>query len=147
MRVRGTRGNRSRATAPAALWQRGRASATAFSTTLMDNQLLAHKEILDNLFVELDKVADELSSTTSLLEWETFRALVLEYLNEVKVGYRLRRQAAWDLQGNQRLLVLVEAADKELVELGMAFIERQDDNLAFLARVKRLKGLLLDMKS
>jgi uncharacterized protein YaaR (DUF327 family) len=114
---------------------------------LVDNQLAAHREALDTLFAELDRAADELSSTTSLLEWEAFRALVLDYLNEVKVGYRLRRQVAWDLQGNQRLLVLVEAANEELVELGTAFIQQHNDNLAFLARVKRLKGLLLDMKS
>lgn len=147
MRVRGTRGNRSRATAPAAPWQTGRASATAFSAALSNSQLAAHNELLNELFIELDQAANGLSATTSLVEWEAFRALVLNYLNEVKAGYRLRKQAAWDPRGNQRLLVLIDAADQELVELGMAFIERQNDNFAFLNRVKRLKGLLLDMKS
>lgn len=147
MRVRGTRGNRSRATAPAAPWQTGRAPATAFSTTLINSQLAAHNELLAELFAELDLAANGLSGTTSLVEWEAFRALVLSYLSEVKAGYRLRKQAAWDPQGNQRLLVLIEAANQQLIELGMIFIEQQNDNLAFLNRVKRLKGLLLDMKS
>lgn len=147
MRVRGTRGNRSRATAPVAPWQTGRAPATAFSATLNNTQLSAHNELLNDLFVELEQAANGLSATASLLEWESFRALVVNYLNEVKAGYRLRRQAAWDREGNQRLLVLIDAANHELVELGIAFLERQDDNLAFLARVKRLKGLLLDMRS
>ncbi len=147
MRVRGTRGNRSRATAPAAPWQTGRAPATAFSATLSSSQLAAHNALLNELYTELEQAADKLSPTTSLIEWEAFRALVLDYLNEVKAGYRLRKQAAWDPRGNQRLLVLVDAVDQELVELGTMFIEQQNDNFAFLNRVKRLKGLLLDMKS
>lgn len=145
MRVRETRGNRSRATA--APWQAGRAPATAFSTTLQQSQLIAHNELLHGLFLEVEQAANSLSRTTPLLEWEAFRTLVTDYLSEVKAGYQLRREAAWDREGNQRLLVLIDAANQELVELGIAFIERQDDNLAFLARVKRLTGLLLDMKS
>lgn len=147
MRVRETRGNRSRATAPAASWQTGRAPATAFSATLQQSQLAAHNELLHGLLLEVERAANGLSRTTPLLEWEAFRALVTDYLNEVKAGYQLRREAAWDREGNQRLLVLIDAANQELVELGITFIERQDDNLAFLARVKRLTGLLLDMKS
>ncbi len=147
MKVRRTRENRSRATAPTARLQSGRAPATAFSTALRNSQLAAHQELLNRLYREVEQAANRLTATSSLLEWEAFRALVINYLNEVKAGFRLRKQAAWDKQGNQRLLVLIDAANQELVELGMAFLERQTDHLAFLARVKRLKGLLLDMKS
>lgn len=146
MRVRRTQGNRSRATAPTARWQSGRAPATAFSEALRNSELAAHQELLSWLYGEVEQAADRLSATSSLLEWEAFRDLVINYLNEVKAGFRLRKQAAWDRQGNQRLLVLIDAANQELVELGIAFLQRQTDHLAFLARLKRLKGLLLDMK-
>jgi len=114
---------------------------------LTDYRLAEHQAVLDKLFVKLEAMMEVISTTTSLLEWEKFRSLVLAYLEEVKNGYRLRKQIAWDPRGNQKLLVLVEAANQELVELGLAFLERADDNLRFLARLKRLKGLLLDMRS
>lgn len=147
MRVRSTRIDRSRATVAAASLQAGRAPATAFSQALLDRQLAAHQAMLKDLCAALEAQADHLSATTSLLEWETFRTSVLAYLQEVQSGYSLRKQAAWDPEGNQRLLVLVDATNQELIELGMAFIEKQNDNWAFLARVKRLKGLLIDLKS
>lgn len=145
MRVRRTRGGGSRATVSAS-GQRA-ASATSFSHVMHARQLEAHQKQLEELYSRLEVLADSMSATTPLQDWENFRSLVYAHLNEVKAGYYLRKELAWDLRGNKRLLVLIEIVDRELVELGLSFIERQDDNLAFLARVKRLKGLLLDLKS
>lgn len=147
MKISRTRGDRSRVTAPAESWQAGRAPATAFSDALMAQQGAMHAELLDAMYDTLAVMADELDTTSPLLQWEAFRDLVLEYLAEVKNGYRLKKRTVWDQRGNQRLLVLVEEANEELVSLGIAFLQREGDKLQFLARVKRLKGLLLDMKS
>ena len=147
MRIKGPKKARGRAIQPAAVRPTGGGSATGFLSTLQKRQADDHEARLEQLYDKLVTSSQEISLNASLLTWESFRTSARDYLNEVRGAFKLRREVLLDREGNQRLVVLVDVADRELAELGEAFMKKEGDNLAFLAKVKRLLGLLLDMKS
>jgi uncharacterized protein YaaR (DUF327 family) len=47
--------------------------------------------------------------------------------------------------GKKKSLLLVKTIDTELAALAEEFVKRQTNLLAFMARLDRIRGLLLDM--
>jgi uncharacterized protein YaaR (DUF327 family) len=102
---------------------------------------------LDKLYQQAVALAERISLASPLSEWEDFRQSVAAYLSEVRKSFQMKRSQVWDRRGNQRLLLLVEKADQELVELSLEFLNQTQTDLDFLERLKKLKGLLLDIRS
>lgn len=147
MRVPASGRNSSRATVSASR-QGGGAPAIPFSDLLQTereaDQLRAR---LDKLYQQAVALAERISLASPLSEWEDFRQSVAAYLSEVRKSFQMKRSQVWDRRGNQRLLLLVEKADQELVELSLEFLNQTQTDLDFLERLKKLKGLLLDIRS
>lgn len=147
MKVPPSRQNGSRAAVPASSGQAGKAPAIPFSAYLQGEGEALRKARLDKLHQDLMAMAERLSLASPLSEWESFRQGVAAYLAEVKKHYLSRRSRIPDRAGNQRLLVLIEQADQELSALSLEFLSSAQDDLDVLARLKRLTGLLLDIRS
>lgn len=147
MKVSASRRNSSRATALASSRQAGGAPAIPFSRMLQSEEESLFRARLDKLYHEVLELADRLAFSSPLSEWESFRQGVASYLAEVRKSFRLRRAQVWDSFGNQRLLLLVEQADQELIALSLDFLSEAKNDLQFLERIKKLKGLLLDIRS
>lgn len=148
LRVSENRGSRSRTGVPAATTQSGKPPAIPFSRALQAEQQTLLGQQLDKLWKIIEDQSSNLSLSSPLADWETYRQAVRDYLKTIKENsYCLRREQSWDRSGNQKVLMLVDEADQELVALGTEFLKREADNLQFLERIKRLKGMLLDMRS
>lgn len=146
MKVPATGRNRSRATA-SALKQPGGAPAIPFSALLQNEQESQLRVKLDKLYQQVMDLAEQISLSSPLSEWDEFRQVVAEFLLEVRKSFQLKRSQVWDHYGNHRLLLLVEQADRELVALGLDFLNQAQGDLQFLERLKRLKGMLIDIRS
>ncbi len=148
LRVSANREGRSRTGVPAANMQPGKPPAIPFSQALQSERHHLLAQELDKLWVIIEEQGSSLTRSSPFEQWERYRQAVRDYLTAIKENcYCMRREQIWDRSGSQKLLLLVEEADKELLAVGNAFLEKQGNNLLFLARIQRLKGMLLDMRS
>lgn len=124
------------------------AASMSFASKLSTTQEAMARDALKTLYLEIESLSGSLSLGSPLTEWERYRQMVVRYLDEIKKHcFSLRRNRFWDNIGNQRSLLLIEKIDEELLALNEIFLTQEGGNLAFLARMERLKGLLFDLRT
>lgn len=122
-----------------------RSDGPQFGTSL---KLAQGRGRLVDLLQQIDQAGASLANRRTVYELKTYRELVGAFLKEVQAqAYTLQRDMEWDHHTwEQRTLVTVRTVNDELDQLAQQVLSREEDNLAILARVGEIKGLLLDLQ-
>lgn len=118
-----------------------------FKFTLISN--IEEKDLQDKLKVmmeEIGKLGDRIKKHTDVKDMKKYRELVKGFLNEiVNRSHEFSRENFLDRRGRHRVYGIVRLVDKNLDELAAELIKDEKDNLAILAKVDEIRGLLLDI--
>lgn len=118
-----------------------------FKFTLISN--IEEKDLQGKLKVmmeEIGKLGDRIKKHTDVKDMKRYRELVKGFLNEiVNRSHEFSRENFLDRRGRHRVYGIIRLVDKNLDELAAELIKDEKDNLAILAKVDEIRGLLLDI--
>lgn len=106
------------------------------------------KEKLENLLRDISEQGKKLGENLNIRELKRYKELVRSFLHEaVDKMYRLQEEAGWDRRGRHKIYTVVKTVDRELENLTGLMLAEQKDQVAVLAKIDEIRGMLLDLYS
>jgi len=132
-----------RGTEPKGVEETGNSS---FRRTLTDLSSENYSARLKAMKEAIDKQGDRLGERVDVKEFEIYRKLIREFLDEiVSNGYTFTREDAYAARGRHRYIATVKVVNERLDELGKEVMKEQSDKIEILNKVGDIRGLLLDL--
>ena len=101
---------------------------------------------LNGLMEEITMQGDRLSKKRDIRDMKKYRGLIKEFLNEiVNRSHQFSRENFLDRRGRHRVYGIIRLVDEKLDELAQELVKDEKDNLAILAKIGEIRGLLLDI--
>lgn len=101
---------------------------------------------LSGLMEEITMQGERLSKKRDIRDMKKYRGLIKEFMNEIiNRSHEFSRENFLDRRGRHRVYGIVRLIDEKLDELAQELVKDEKDNLAILAKIGEIRGLLLDI--
>lgn len=101
---------------------------------------------LNGLMEEITMQGERLSKKRDIRDMKKYRGLIKEFMNEIiNRSHEFSRENFLDRRGRHRVYGIVRLIDEKLDELAQELVKDEKDNLAILAKIGEIRGLLLDI--
>ena len=101
---------------------------------------------LSGLMEEITMQGDRLAKKRDIRDMKKYRGLIKEFMNEiVNRSHQFSRENFLDRRGRHRVYGIIRMIDQTLDELAQELVKDEKDNLAILAKIGEIRGLLLDI--
>ena len=101
---------------------------------------------LNTLMEEITMQGDKLAKKRDIRDMKKYRGLIKEFMNEiVNRSHQFSRENFLDRRGRHRVYGIIRRIDQTLDELAQELVKDEKDNLAILAKIGEIRGLLLDI--
>ena len=104
------------------------------------------QEKLTTLMTEITAQGELIGKKKDIRDMRKYRSLIKEFMNEI-VGrsHRFSRENFLDRKGRHRVYGIIRLVDSGLDELARELCKDEQDNMAILAKIGEIRGLLLDI--
>lgn len=104
------------------------------------------QEKLTTLMTEISEQGEKISKKKDIRDMKKYRGLIKEFLNEVvNRSHEFSRENFLDRKGRHRVYGIIKVVDSTLDELAQELCKEEKDNMAILAKIGEIRGLLLDI--
>lgn len=104
------------------------------------------QEKLTGLMVEISSQGEKISKKKDISDMKKYRSLIKEFMNEiVNRSHEFSRENFLDRKGRHRVYGIVKLVDENLDALAQELCKEEKDNMAVLAKIGEIRGLLLDL--
>ena len=101
---------------------------------------------LSTLMEEITMQGDRLAKKRDIRDMKKYRGLIKEFMNEIiNRSHQFSRENFLDRRGRHRVYGIIRLMDQTLDELAQELVKDEKDNLAILAKIGEIRGLLLDI--
>ena len=101
---------------------------------------------LNTLMEDITMQGDKLAKKRDIRDMKKYRGLIKEFMNEiVNRSHQFSRENFLDRRGRHRVYGIIRRIDETLDELAQELVKDEKDNLAILAKIGEIRGLLLDI--
>ena len=101
---------------------------------------------LSTLMEEITMQGDRLAKKRDIRDMKKYRGLIKEFMNEIiNRSHQFSRENFLDRRGRHRVYGIIRMVDQTLDELAQELVKDEKDNLAILAKIGEIRGLLLDI--
>ena len=101
---------------------------------------------LNTLMEEITMQGDKLAKKRDIRDMKKYRGLIKDFMNEiVNRSHQISRENFLDRRGRHRVYGIIRMVDQTLDELAQELVKDEKDNLAILAKIGEIRGLLLDI--
>ena len=101
---------------------------------------------LNLMMEEIVMQGDKITKRMDVKDMRRYRALIKDFMNEiVNRSHKFSRENFLDSRGRHRVYGIVRLVDEKLDELAQELMKEEKDEIAILAKVGEIRGLLLDI--
>ena len=101
---------------------------------------------LSTLMEEITMQGDKLAKKRDIRDMKKYRGLIKDFMNEiVNRSHQFSRENFLDRRGRHRVYGIIRMVNQTLDELAQELVKDEKDNLAILAKIGEIRGLLLDI--
>ena len=101
---------------------------------------------LSSLMEEITMQGDRISKKKDIRDMKKYRGLIKDFMNEIiNRSHQFSRENFLDRRGRHRVYGIIRMVDQTLDELAQELVKDEKDNLAILAKIGEIRGLLLDI--
>ena len=101
---------------------------------------------LNLMMEEIVMQGDKITKRMDVKDMRRYRALIKDFMNEiVNRSHKFSRENFLDRRGRHRVYGIVRLVDGKLDELDQELMKEEKDEIAILAKVGEIRGLLLDI--
>jgi uncharacterized protein YaaR (DUF327 family) len=113
-------------------------------TSKLEDTNLAER--LNLMLQDIVQQGARISKKNDIKDMQRYRILIKDFLNEVVTrSHAFSRENFLDRKGRHRVYGIIRQVDKELDELAQELVKDENDNIAILAKIGQIEGLLLDI--
>ena len=113
-------------------------------TSKLDDASLAER--LNLMLQDITQQGERISKKNDIKDMQRYRLLIKDFLNEVVTrSHVFSRENFLDRKGRHRVYGIIRQVDDELDELAQELVKDEKDNIAILAKIGQIQGLLLDI--
>lgn len=106
----------------------------------------ALKEHLTALIGAISEQGKKIGKKKDVRDMKKYRGLIKEFLNEiVNRSHTFERENFLDRKGRHRVYGIIRLIDQNLDELAKELVKEEQDNIAILAKIGEIEGLILDI--
>lgn len=103
-------------------------------------------EKLSALMGEITAQGERISKKKDIRDMRKYRGLIKEFMNEiVNRSHQFSRENFLDRKGRHRVYGIIRLVDENLDALAQELCKDEKDNMAILAKIGEIRGLLLDI--
>ena len=111
-----------------------------------DTSAAEYEEYLHDLTQKIHLQGKLVSGKADLAEFQKFRALISELLNEtVSNAYSFHKASHFDARGRHKVFALIRKVNKNLDDLASEILSQEADSIKLLSLVDDIRGLLVDL--
>jgi len=104
------------------------------------------QEKLTSLMTEIAAQGERIGKKKDIRDMRKYRSLIKEFMNEiVNRSHEFSRENFLDRKGRHRVYGIIRLVDSTLDELAQELCKDEKDNMAVLAKIGEIRGLLLDI--
>lgn len=104
------------------------------------------QEKLTGLMTEIAAQGEKIGKKKDIRDMRKYRSLIKEFMNEiVNRSHEFSRENFLDRKGRHRVYGIIRLVDSTLDELAQELCKDEKDNMAVLAKIGEIRGLLLDI--
>lgn len=104
------------------------------------------QEKLTGLMSEIVAQGEKISKKKDIRDMRRYRGLIKDFMNEiVNRSHEFSRENFLDRKGRHRVYGIIRLVDTTLDELAKELCKEESDNMAILAKIGEIRGLLLDI--
>ena len=101
---------------------------------------------LNTLMEEITMQGERIAKRKDIRDMKKYRGLIKDFMNEViNRSHQFSRENFLDRRGRHRVYGIIRLVDQTLDELAQELVKDEKDNLAILAKIGEIRGLLLDI--
>lgn len=125
--------------------RRAAKSKSDFQVLLNKETKQFHKEMLQRLFLEIEKQGEKLVHSQTITELNNYKRLVQRFIHEaVEFGMDVTHVRGWNQLGKMESHFLIKQIDKHLLELTDMIVHKGEEPLRLLEKVGEIKGMLIN---
>lgn len=103
-------------------------------------------ERLNLMLEDIVQQGDRIKKRNDIKDMQRYRILIKDFLNEVVTrSHEFSRENFLDRKGRHRVYGIIRQVDDELDALARELVKDEKDNIAILAKIGQIQGLLLDI--
>ncbi len=103
-------------------------------------------ERLNLMMQDIIQQGERISKKNDIKDMQRYRILIKDFMNEVVTrSHVFSRENFLDRKGRHRVYGIIRQVDDELDELAKELVKDEKDNIAILAKIGQIQGLLLDI--
>jgi uncharacterized protein YaaR (DUF327 family) len=126
--------------------QDGSERPLVFRRTLSDAGREQFMLRIGGMVTGIDEQGARLAKRADIKEFEKYRSLIREFLNEVvSNGYEFSRERGHAPRGRQRFFATVKKVEEKLDEVAKEVLRVQKDDMDILEKIGDIRGLLVDL--
>jgi len=104
------------------------------------------QEKLTTLMTEITAQGEKIGKKKDIRDMRKYRSLIKDFMNEiVNRSHEFSRENFLDRKGRHRVYGIIRLVDSTLDELAQELCKDEKDNMAVLAKIGEIRGLLLDI--
>ncbi len=113
------------------------------SSNIKESEL---SEKLTQLMGEISLQGERINKKKDIRDMRRYRGLIKEFMNEiVNHSHQFSRENFLDRKGRHRVYGIIRLIDENLDALAQELCKEEKDNMAILAKIGEIRGLLLDI--
>lgn len=113
------------------------------ASNVQESQL---QEKLTSLLTEITAQGEKISKKKDIRDMKKYRGLIKDFMNEIiNRSHEFSRENFLDRKGRHRVYGIVRLVDENLDALAQELCKEESDNMAILAKIGEIRGLLLDI--
>lgn len=113
-------------------------------TSKLEDASLAER--LNLMMQDIVQQGERISKKNDIRDMQRYRILIKDFMNEVVTrSHVFSRENFLDRKGRHRVYGIIRQVDDELDELARELVKDEKDNIAILAKIGQIQGLLLDI--
>ena len=103
-------------------------------------------ERLNLMLEDIVQQGERIKKRNDIKDMQRYRILIKDFLNEVVTrSHEFSRENFLDRKGRHRVYGIIRQVDDELDALARELVKDEKDNIAILAKIVQIQGLLLDI--
>lgn len=123
-----------------------------FETTVTDidkKEIDLQEKKLENLLKEIGSTGEKLKKSKLLEDLNSYKVLIKEYLSLVlSLSEKTEKKTIWDKTKKEKITkVHIKIINQELLDLTKLFFSGQQNTFTIAAKIDKIEGLLIDLKS
>lgn len=104
------------------------------------------QEKLAALMSEISEEGEKIAKRKDIRDMRRYRGLIKDFMNEiVNRSHSFSRENFLDKRGRHRVYGIIRLVDENLDALAQELMKEEKDNVAILAKIGEIRGLLLDI--